>query len=561
MATVITMAQTSSLAVLTGRNQCIAVFRFALLTMALYPASRVLAETTFTPEIETSSHVFSLRDNQIRLGVERGFAFKAEPTFKVTYDGALGTGSAFIKNESVWYGENERDDKSLTSYLLNSGFKAFDNRLRFNVTAQSAYQVRNSQNNVFSDIITGSDNLSRTNSHGARLELASRDTAIVRGKLMMSFRKFDSEQPVVDDGVGDFENENTQVTAQLAAGRRRSGAFWLIDATHNNTARGVLQDFSSDRVNAVAGAPLFSSLSIIVRGNYEDNSEISTDSANANFSGYYRLYKSFGYGLEYRFGATSYLNVTRNHAAFSGDRSGESSGKENYYAAELYLAPSRRSSLTYKYDRRFFGSTSTFTGEYNMRRLSARVTFSEAVQVLSNFDLISADLGIFVCPDGAEQIADCVRPPTGNYQLLPGQSFKQGIEQSYDVSQELIKRRTAGINLGYSNRRLKLSVSISEIEDEYAESDRFTQTTMFSTQSAWQIGRHTNYRLSASHYDNRYGDIQRSDSNISVETGFERQLNKDANVKLMFRRIVRDSSLQQFDLEENRLSLSYNHRL
>ena len=520
-----------------------------------------LAEATITPEIETSTHAYWLRDQQSSSDLEKGMALLAEPSLSVTYRGAQGAGSAFIKNESVWYDDSQRKNKSLTSYKLNSGVNAFENRLRFNMTAQSAYQVRNSQNNVFSDIITGSENLSRTDSYGARLELASRSTATIRAKLNMSYRKFSSEQPDDDDGIGNFDNTNTQLLARLGAGRRRSGLFWLLDATHDNTSRESLQDFTSERINSIAGLPLLSSLSVILRGNYEDNSQNNTETGNSNFSGYYRSFRSAGYGLEYRFGRASRINVTRNHASFSGDSEEIGVGSEDYYATEVYLAPSRRSSLTYSYDRRFFGSTSTLTGQYNLRTVTARLSVSESVQVLSNLDLVSEDLGVFVCPDGAQQITDCVRPPGSNYQLLPGQSFKQAIEQSYDVSQELVKRRAAALNLGYSNRRVKLDFIISETEDEYVESERFTQTTMLSASAGWQIGQHTRYHLSASHYDSTYGDNQRADSNILVETGIEHRLNKDAKVKLLFRRTARNSSLQQFNLEENRLSLSYNHRL
>ncbi|MBU2112384.1 MAG: hypothetical protein KKE94_01275 [Gammaproteobacteria bacterium] len=555
------MAQISSLACQHVRCPKVSLSGIALLMLSLAVQLPVQAEATITPEIETSSHAYWLRDQQRGTGLEKGLALLAEPSLTVSYSGAQGAGSAFIKNESVWYDDSQRENKSLTSYLLNSGVTAFDNRLRFNMTAQSAYQVRNSQNNVFSDIITGSENLARTDSYGARLELASRSTSTIRTKLNMSYRKFSSEQPDVDDGIGNFDNKNTQLSAQLAAGRRRSGLFWLLDATHDNTSRELLQDFSSDRINSIAGLPLLSSLSVILRGNYEDNSQTNTETGNSNFSGYYRSFKSVGYGLEYRFGRASHINVTRNHASFSGDSAGIGSGNEDYYAAEVFLAPSRRSSLSYSYDRRFFGSTSTLTGQYNLRTVTARLSLSEAVQVLSNLDLVSEDLGIFVCPDGAEQITDCVRPPSSNYQLLPGQSFQRGIEQSYDVSQELVKRRAAALNVGYSNRRVKLNITISEIEDEYVESERFTQTTLLSAAAGWQISRRTSYQLSASHYDSSYDDIQRADSNILVETGFEHQLNKDAKVKLTFRRTARNSSLQQFNLEENRLSLSYNHRL
>ncbi len=557
MATVTTMAQARILRGQVAGCRRVRIFCFMATVLAVSPYTSIAAETKVTPEIETSSYGFWLRDEQVGSGLDKGLAFMAVPAVSLTYKGPQGSSSVYLKNESVWYEDSQRSHKSLTSYSVNSGITAFDNRVSLAVNAQSGHQVRNSQNNVFSDIITGSENLSQTSSYGATLGVSSRSSSAIQTKLGVSYRKFRSEQPDADDGIGSFDNDNMQANVLLGGGRRASGAFWLINGDYNKTTRESQPDFSRQQVNAVAGLPLLFGLSFIVRGSYEDNS------SDTHFSGYYDTFRSYGYGLEYRLGRASHINVTRNHSKQSGDISGSDREKDNdeYYAAEVFLAPSRRSSLSYRYDRRFWGRTAIAAGQYNMRTVSARLSVTESVQVLSNLDFILHDLGIFVCLEGARQITDCVKPPTNNYQLLPGQSFQQLFQSEFEINEELVKRRSAMFNLGYAKRRLKLSLAVSQSEDEYVESLRSIETTSVSTSSAWQINQHTALRLTASHYDMKYNDDVRTDNNILLETGVERQLNEHAKVKLMFRRTVRNSSLEAFDLSENRVWLSYSHRL
>ncbi|GAB2929697.1 hypothetical protein [Rheinheimera gaetbuli] len=561
MVTATTMARLDTLRLARGAQRQIAVCMCTMVAFTMYSASSA-ADITVTPEIETGAYGFWLRDELAGPGVDRGLAVMAAPAILMTHKGLQSSASLKIKNESVWYDDSQRKHKNLTSFTGNSGLSMFDNRLSLQLNAKSDHQVRNAQSNIFSDIITGSDNLSKTTSYGANLLFTNLRTAAVQTKLGLSYQKFRSERPDLDDGINSFDNNSLRATMQLSGGTRGVGAFWLLSGNVNQTSRESAQDFDSEQASFVGGLPLFGNLSAIVRASYQDN--INGDVAGSgNFVNYFSTFESYGAGLEYRFGTVSYINVTQNRSSRSGeqDAADEETEEEKYYATEIFIAPSRRSSLLYRYDRQFFGRTTSVAGQYNMRLVSARLNVSESLQVLSNLEQIFEDLGIFVCPLGSQQIADCIKPPTNNYQLQPGESLQQFIQQGFDISEELVKRRSALFNLGYTQRRLKLNISLSRTEDQYAESLRSSVTKAVNVVSSWQVGRLSSFQLSASHYDMSYNDEERTDNNILVETGFERKLNEHATVKLKFRRTVRNSSQDTFNLSENRVWLSYSHRL
>ncbi|MBU1555308.1 MAG: hypothetical protein KKE08_04845 [Gammaproteobacteria bacterium] len=555
MVTAITMAQPDTVRRASPLQIKGAIYSLCL---TMYSASAA-ADITVTPEIETAAYGFWLRDERAGPGLDKGLAFMAVPTITLTHKGQQSSASINVKNESVWYDDSQRNHKSLTTFKGSSGVSMFDNRLSLQLNAQSGHQVRSAENNIYSDIITGSDNLSKTSSYGANLSFATLNSAAVQTKVNLSYRKFSSDRPEIADGIDSFDNDTLQASVQLAAGSRGAGAFGLLSGNISKTTRQSAQDFEREQASFIAGLPLFANLSAIVRANYQDNA----GEGNNNIGGYFDTFKSYGAGLEYRFGAVSYINVTQNRSTRSGELAlpDDENEDDKYYATEVYIAPSRRSSLRYRYDRQFFGRTTSVAGQYNMRTVSARLTVAETLQVLSNLDQIFEDLGIFVCPTGSQEIGDCVKPPTNNYQLQPGETLQQFFQSGFDISEELVKRRSAVFNLGYNNRRVKLNLSLSQTEDEYAESLRSRKTKAVSAVSSWQIGRLTHFQLSARHYDLSYYDVQRTDKNFSVETGFKRELNDHATVKLMFRRTVRNSSQQAFDLSENRVWLSYSHRL
>jgi len=518
----------------------------------LAPVQVLAAETEIKPQIETRAYGYGIRDEQQGGGLDKGLAAFVKPSVAINLTGKNASSALFLQNESVWYDDSQRAHKSLDRYSWRNIASAYDGRVSLGLNADSGYRIRDSRNGVFSDIITGTENLSKTSSYGANMNLRTAQTADVNAQLGLAYNKLSSRQPELQDSFGDFDNDTLTSFLALGSAQRQSPLFWQLSANYNKTGRESNRgDFVSKRASATAGLPLLPSLSLVVRGSYDDND---------NSSGYANQYRSYGVGLEYQFGRASRINVTQNRATRSVGEPQEDID-ENYLAADVFLAPTRRTSLSYSLDRRYFGRSSNLQGQYNLRFLSVRLSVREDVQTLSSFDQIIEDLGIFVCPDGAAQFTDCFRPPTNNYQLGTGESFQQLFNAELELSEELIKRRTAAMTLGYNKNRLALSVMLSRSEDEYVETGRENNRNSFSVQSSWQLSKHSSLLFNSNYYDINYLTDEREDKNLLVEMGIKRQLNENSDIKAMLKRISRNSSVDSFDLTENRVWLSYTIRL
>ncbi|MGP9801156.1 TIGR03016 family PEP-CTERM system-associated outer membrane protein [Rheinheimera sp. NSM] len=511
----------------------------------------VAADVRISPELELGSYAFWVRDEEQSPGVDKGLAALVTPSLRVNATGNNLSSSLYLQNEAVWYEDAQRSHKSLTEYSWRNLATAYDKRLSFGLNASSNNRVRNSQNGVFSDIITGSENLSKTTSYGANLGFTTLRTADVRAQLGLSYRELHSEAPEVDDGSGDFDNNSYAATLDLGSATRQSTLFWQFNGNYRKTEREARDDFVSKSANGNAGMPLAPGLSLIGRGSYESNDNTS------NFSNEFR---SYGVGLEYQFGRASRINVTQNRYTTGNNDSSQADASGTYVGMEVFLAPSRRTTLSYNLDRRYFGRTANLQASYNMRFLSVRLALTDSVQTQSSLEEVFQDLGIFVCPDGVTQISECFRPPSNNYELGTGESFRQLFDVELELSEEVIKRRSAALTVGYSKNRLALSVQASKNEDEYVESARLTERNTFSMQASWQLSQHDALLFNARYYEIDYSSGQRRDSNSSLELGVNHKINNNADVSASVRRVMRNSTLDSFDIEEDRVWLTYSHK-
>jgi uncharacterized protein (PEP-CTERM system associated) len=522
-----------------------------LTLLVFLPLKTMSAETEIIPEIETSFYGYEIKDQQVSADQDKGLAAQVLPSLKINITGKQAASALYVQNESIWYDDSQRDNKSQTSYNWLGTVSAYQERVVFGLNAQSQYRLRNTEFGVFSDTITGRGSLSKTDSYGANLGFSTLRSADIQASLQLSHNTLQSDAPEQDDGFGNFTNDTQQAQLSLASADRHSTLFWQLSADYRTTQRESSGDYVSKRTSATAGVPLFPALAAIVRGSYVNDD---------NSARYNSEFKSYGFGLEYQFGRASRINISQNYSTSGNGEQTGTDRDDSYVATEIYLVPSRRTSLAFTSDRSNLGRTTSISGEYNLRTISARLSVTETVQTLSTFDLLFQDLGIFVCPNGSQQISDCVKPPTNNYQLGTGESFRRLFEPELELNEEIIKRRSAALSLGYSKNRLKLSVSLNKSEDEYLESDKLYDRKTAAMQASWQLSKHSTLLLNGRYYEINYQDESRQDTNISIETGVKRTLNDDADVSIMLRRIERNSNQDEFDLEENRVWLSYKHR-
>lgn len=547
MVMVITMVPASVLKLRLVSRRVVA----GIIAVLVITVSAAAAEVKISPELELGSYAFWLRDDQQSAGLDKGLAALVSPSLKFNATGSNLSSSLYLQNESVWYEDAQRSSKSLTQYSWRNFATAYDKRVSFGLSANSNQRVRNSQNGVFSDIITGSESLSKTTSYTADFGFKTFKTADVNAQLGLSYRMLRSEAPEFDDGSGDFDNNSYTATLGLGSAKRQSTLFWQFNGNYSKTERESRADFVSKSASGIAGLPLAPGLSLIGRGSYEYND--NTDDFNNEF-------RSYGLGLEYQFGRASRINVTQNRYTSGNNSSSQADVSGDYIGTEIFLAPSRRTTLSYNLDRRYFGRTANLQASYRLRFFSFRLAMTDSVQTLSSLDEVFQDLGIFVCPDGASQINECFRPPSNNYELGSGETFRQLFDVELELSEEVVKRRQAALTVGYNKNRLALSVQASKSEDEYVESGRLNERNTFSMQASWQLSQHSGLLLNGRHYEIDYSSEQRKDANISVEFGINHKLNPNAGISASVRRLVRNSTLDSFDIEEDRIWLTYSHK-
>jgi uncharacterized protein (PEP-CTERM system associated) len=301
------------------------------------------------------------------------------------------------------------------------------------------------------------------------------------------------------------------------------------------------------------GTPLLPGLSIVSRASYEQADNLQRFASE---------FSSMGTGLEWQFGRMSRINLTRNWSekTISGPVEDEVIDDE-YTAAEVYLAPTRRTSFSYTSDQRYYGRSTEISGQYNLRFLTMRLSVSDRVDTQSFFQQTTEDLGIFVCPAGAAEFTDCFRPPSNNYQLGVGESLQQLFQNGVELSENIVKRHSESLNIGYNKNRLKLNVQFSSSEDEYLETARFNERKTWVVQSGWRLTEHADLSFSARDYEIDYQDEQRKDRNRSVELGLKTELNTHSDISFSLRRTSRNSNVNSFDVKENRVWVTYSYRL
>lgn len=517
------------------------------------PMAVIAADAEIKPEIEASTYGFWLRDEETGGGLDKGLAALISPSVAVNITGKHLSSALFYQHQSVWYDDSQRSHKSLDNYSWDNTLTGYDGRVKFGLTTDSTYRVRDSRQGVFSDIITSSDKLSKTRSHGATLDFSSGRSSDYSARLGFAYSELKSEAPQQSDGFGDFENQFSRVNLALGSAERHSTAFWQLTGNYNETTREAADDFASRGADAVVGLPLHANLSLIGRGSHQQADNLARFAIE---------FSSYGVGLEYQFGRVSRINVTKNRS----ERTISSPDlveivKEDYVGTEIYLAPTRRTLLQYTLEHQYYGRSATLTGQYNLRFLSVQLSASDRVETQSFFQQFTEDLGVFVCPNGGADFSDCFKPTTYYYELATGESYQQWFRNDVELNDEIVQRRSAALNIDYSKNRLGLNIQYSESEDEFLESDRFNKMKTWAVQSTWKLSEQSNLLLNASKYEINYVSEQRDDHNVSVEFGVKTQLNDHSDVSASVRRISRNSSINSFDIKESRLWLTYSYRL
>jgi uncharacterized protein (PEP-CTERM system associated) len=517
-----------------------------LLIFGISNNALIAGEWQLQPGLLLDTYGYQVRQSQSG-DWDKGAALAATPNVELLYDSKNLLSSLNWKQKHVFYEDEQRSDKSLDYINFSNRLSAWDNRMVWSVNASEGYRVRNSQRGVFADEITGFADLSKTSTMGTSLALSTARHTDTQASLNLTARKINSERPIISDEFGDLNNEFYAASFAIGKRRRNDEFYWQFDSRYSENIRTVGNDLKSKNVDLMVGVPLFSKLAWVNRARYE---------SNELFTNYENEFSSIGSGLEYRFGTVSYINVTYNRYRQQQllDESGE------YWALDMLLAPTRRSHIQLMLDRRYYGRSVEVAGSYRIQHLSARLSYNERVTVINGLDQEFTDLGIFVCPGAFSGIGDCFLPPSANYQLLPGESLQNFVATDVEINERVVLRQGGAFNLAYDRRRLSLALNISRNEDEYVESDRRNRTDSLAVYAKWRLSSLVTLSSQITIYKLIYSLEQRTDENVQIQAGASFKLNDHSDISANVRRVRRSSNQEQFDLQENRVWLSYAYK-
>ena len=169
----------------------------ALMSLITASSSSALkaADTEVKPIVEARAYSLQTDDNQLSNETEDAFAGYIKPSLGINLTGKNVSSALYIENESVWFDDSERKRNSLNEYDWRGAITGFDNRVNLGLNASSSHRVRDSRNGIFSDILSGAENLSKTSVYGAALNFQTSPTADITARLGFSYNSINSDAP------------------------------------------------------------------------------------------------------------------------------------------------------------------------------------------------------------------------------------------------------------------------------------------------------------------------------------------------------------------------------
>lgn len=516
-----------------------------LLAGCLVSASVIAGDWQLKPNLLVDTYGYQLKQSATDEW-DKGAAAALTPDVALLFDSKNLVSVLGWQQKYIFYKDEQRSDRALDYINFDTRLSAWDNRVMWSVSANKDYRIRNSQRGIFADEITGYADLSKTRNLSSSLLLRSAQHKRTQTSLSLTARQVKSDSPENDDALGNFNNELYAAAFSVGKQRRGNEFYWQLNSSYSQNERDIGSNLTSKNADVSMGLPLHRSVSWVNRARYETN----------DLTSYTNEFRSIGTGLEYRFGNVSYLNATYNR--YTQQQLEETS--DGYWAFDMLLAPTRRSSVQVTLDRRYYGRSVEVSGNYRLQHLSARLTYNERVTVNNGLEQELVDLGFFVCPGGSTNISDCFLPPTANYQLAAGESLQNFVVADIEITESVVLRKGGSLNLAYDKNRLALGLNLTHTEDEYVENDRLNKTKAMSLTGRWRLTPLVTLSSEINLYELEYSFEQRTDKNIQLKAGAKVELNAHSDVAVNIKRVKRNSNQAQYDMQENRVWLSYAYR-
>jgi uncharacterized protein (PEP-CTERM system associated) len=442
---------------------------------------------------------------------------------------------------------NDNTNQNYTNLNYTSAITLIENSLLLTLNGAQNYRVVNQQQAGFSDEILGSGNLTKSRNNSARLDFSIPNPLYFGLTLQSTYSKTQTGQS--QEGQTGVDGDNVGVTVSLFQGKKIRPINFDISAQYNDTSRANFQNFESTRVQASVGFPIIKEIDFIVTGSLDEY-----DTGQTEFSGRPNLdTTSYGAGLEWKPSNGRNISLTYNQLE-------EGENQTKFIGVNLAWAFSNRTALNFDYGKRFFGDSYTLNFNHSLKSLRTSVSYSEDLTTFSRLGASSTNItGIFVCQFGSTELIDCFQPDSLDYQLQVGEEFRATTEVVTDISEEVILRKSGTASIGYSKRKVTMSVDASYRRTEYLESDRLSINRSLRLNLNYAIGRKTDISFASSLATNQFNEFETADTTTTTSINFRRALGRYLNMNIAARFLDRESDNLARNGTDKRLTVGINY--
>ncbi|MFT4809230.1 MAG: hypothetical protein ACJAWT_002102 [Glaciecola sp.] len=442
---------------------------------------------------------------------------------------------------------NDKTDQNYTELKYTSNLTLIENALSLTLSGAQNYRVINQQQYGFSDVILGSDNLTKTRNNSAQLDFSIPNPLYVGFTLQSTYSKTQTDQSQA--GQIGVDGDNVGVTARLFQGKYIIPINFDIFAQYNDTSRANFQNFESTRLQGNFGIPIIKEVEFLITGSLDEY-----DTGQTGFTGGPNIdTTSYGAGLKWTPNNGRNLSLTYNQLE-------EGENRTEYIRVNLAWAFSNRTALNFDHGKRFFGDSYKLDFRHSLKSLRTSVTYSEDLTTFSRLGASSNNItGIFVCQFGSTELIDCFQPDSLDYQLQVGEEFRATPEVVTDISEEVILRKSGTASIGYSKRKVTMSVDASYRRTEYLESDRLSINRSLRLNVNYAIGRKTNISIASNLATSEFNELETADTIMTTSINFRRVIGRYLNLNIAARFLDRESESLARNGTDKRLTVGLNY--
>lgn len=465
-----------------------------------------------------------------------------EPTVTALYRSPTLSGAV---NGNVVYIDRDRDDASredtYAEYNYNGQWTPFDRLLTFSASGATTYRNANAGNFLVSDFLTNSQSLTKVRSQRYAATLQLDQGNYVRANGTLAYATVDSDGSAVGNN-NRLDNDTYLADGNVRNGENATRLFWTLAGSYQKTEgdniRAARGDFISRRGSANIDMMVIGDWGVRTNATFESNqisNRENTDSTTREFN-------SYGAGIIYRQSDARYIALTANRS----ESDLNEDDNETFIGADFRWAFSSRTDIAGSYGRRFYGDAASAAINYNTKRLRASFNYDENVTNASRLLSDPLSLGVFVCPAGSASFGDCFQPDSLNYQPGPGEQSIEFILPNIEFDDNIIVRKNAVGELGYSFSRISVGFSLRFSEDDFLNQERLRETNAIAMNMTYRLGSYTrlNARVQYAEVEQTATNFESGSSeNWNSSIGLSRQLGRNLKAELKFAYIEKDGDL------------------